>query len=263
LAAEESSLATEETADKVCTMTVASGVNANCSYAASSDSKITGGVKGQNILVNNDPWNAKGSNYEQTVTATSPSKWQAIASVTDPGLAVHSYPDTDVFMSGTIDSHTSIKTSWNVTIPTSPKEATGWAAYDLWFNNYKEEVMIRVEVTQAGISCSAPVATATFNNEVWHLCTYGNGEKAWSPGVSDKSTMGKSSGSLDIMPFLTWLEAHDYISKNSTWTVGEFGFEICNTDGKKQTFAVNNYSWHVENADDAETSGSATDTDHP
>jgi len=39
------------------------------------------------------------------------------------------------------------------------------------------------------------------------------------------------------------MEQYGYLPKGSTWYAESFGFEICNTSGTTQTFAVNDFTW--------------------
>jgi hypothetical protein len=39
------------------------------------------------------------------------------------------------------------------------------------------------------------------------------------------------------------MEQNGYLPKNSTWTAGSFGFEVCDTGGATETFKVNAFSW--------------------
>ena len=125
------------------------------------------------------------SSYQQTLYATAPNDWYVTANANTNFGGVETYPNTGFDMTGTVDSDSSITSSWSVTIPTNETTA-GWAAYDLWFNNWNDEVMIQTDLTvpsNGDYDCNA-VATATFSGMPWHLCVFGS-ERVWKPGTSD------------------------------------------------------------------------------
>ena len=38
---------------------------------------------------------------------------------------------------------------------------------------------------------------------------------------------------------------HGYLSADSTWTAGSYGFEVCDTGGTDAKLWVNGFSWHA------------------
>ncbi len=114
------------------------------------------------------------------------------------------------------------------------------AAYDVWLNNWANEVMIQHDIVNRG---SCPVrATASFGGsggvpvQKWNLCKY-NTELIWQLAGS-----GEQSGKVDILSMLTWLENHGYLPGSSTLTSIGYGFELCSTGGANETFQVTSYS---------------------
>jgi hypothetical protein len=191
---------------------------------------------GQNI------WSGD-SSYKQTLYATSPSSWYVTADANTNFGGVLTYPNTGFSMSGAVDSYSSLTSSYSTTIPDNAQTA-GWAAYDLWFNNWNDEVMIQTDLTvpsNGDYDCTANT-TATFGGEPWHLCVFGS-ERVWKPGTDDQHLRNSTSGTIDIQSFLTWMEQNGYLPAGSTWTAGSYGFEICDTGGAKETFQVNGFSW--------------------
>jgi len=209
---------------------------------------------------NNEPWvdqnvwGAGGTNYTQTLYANSPGDWYVIGNVSNNTTgAVLTYPNTGFDMpdgsnpgdhDGHVDSYNSITSSWNVTMPTDSNTTTGWAAYDLWFNNWNDEVMIQTDLlvpSNGDYDCTA-AATATFNGMAWHLCVFGS-ERVWKPGTDDNHLINQASGTVNVLAMLEWMEQNGYLPTNSIWTGGSFGFEICNTSGTNAKFEVNSFSW--------------------
>lgn len=192
--------------------------------------------------VDQNVWGAAGTNYAQTLHANSPGSWYITASVSNNSSgAVLTYPNTGFSMTGAVDGFSAITSSFSTTIPHN-SQTTGWAAYDLWLNNWNAEVMIQTDITaNSNYDCRA-VTTATFGGEPWHLCVFGS-ERVWKPGTDDDHLRGQSSGTADIKAFLVWMEQNGYLPARSTWTAGSYGFEVCNTSGGKAEFQVNGFSW--------------------
>lgn len=187
----------------------------------------------------------------QKLTALSPANWNVVAEVPashDSDGGIVSFPDTGFWMgnnTGTtkVDSSASVTSSWDVTLPADTSLVAGWAAYDLWFNNWADEVMIRTDVTaNSDYDSGAPAATATFNGQVWHMQNFGS-ERVWTPGADDAHKVSIAKGSVDVLAMLKWMEQNGKLPANSVWTAASFGFEIARTNSTQQTFTVNNFTW--------------------
>jgi hypothetical protein len=190
-----------------------------------------------NIWTNN-------TGYSQTLTANAPNDWNIVAHANTHFGGVQAFPNTGFNMTGTVNRDTSVTSSWNVTLPENQTTA-GWATYDLWFNNWRAEVQIHVDQTvpsQGYYDCKA-VAKVTFGGMPWHLCVFGS-ERVWKMGTDDNHPVNEASGSVSILPILKWMETNGYLPAGSTWTASSFGFEVCDTGGFPETFAVNNFSWN-------------------
>lgn len=184
--------------------------------------------------------------YHQTIDANGAANWQAVVNTTGNGGAILAYPNTWVRNAPwnvPVDSIASVQSSWSTTFPHNAT-TVGWSAYDLWFNNWGDEVMIQTDISAGPAYNCTPVASATFGGSPWHLCVFGS-ERVWKHGTDDAHLINEASGSIDIAPFLTWMEAHGYLPAGSTWTAGSFGFEVANTGGADATFAVHGFNWHA------------------
>ena len=189
--------------------------------------------------VGQDVWNPI-PGWHQTLYATEPGNWYVTANMPAGNTAVVSFPNTgqpynEVPLSGFSSIYSSFSENMHATGGTS-----AWAAYDLWFNHWGNEVMIQHDFANNG-PCPAQ-ATATFGGsggvpvQNWNLCKYGS-ELIW------KLTGGNEhSGTVDLLSMLTWLENHGYLPHNSTVTDFSYGFEICSTGGRPETFTVNRFS---------------------
>jgi hypothetical protein len=212
-----------------------------CTYT--SDTDITG-TSPRTITVDENEWSGSPA-YKATLTANSPGSWNVSATVKSQQGAILAFPNTGFYMSGAVDSISSLPTSWAASLPASDKLAVGWSAYDLWFNNWADEVMIQVNIqvpADGSYDCTS-MASATFAGQPWHLCVFGS-ERVWKPGTDDRHLINAASGTLDVQPMLTWMEAHSYLPSGSSWTAGSFGFEIASTGGIAAHFAVSAFTWH-------------------
>jgi hypothetical protein len=154
--------------------------------------------------------------------------------------AVISFPDVgEEYNSNALASFSSIYSSF-VENMHARKGTSAEAAYDIWLNNWGNEVMIQNNIVNRG-SCSTR-AVVSFGGsggvpvQKWNLCTYGS-EIIWQlPG------RGEQSGSVDVLAMLKWLMSHRYLPSKSNLTDISYGFEICSTDGHAENFAVSKFS---------------------
>jgi hypothetical protein len=213
--------------------------NARCSF--SSFPGITGASS--TPWVDQNIW-AGSSTYKQTLHATNPGNWYVVANANTHFGGVLTYPNTGFDMTGPVDSYSSVTSSFNASIPTNAQTA-GWAAYDLWFNNWADEVMIQTDITaNSDYDCTAKTS-ATIDGAPWHLCVFGS-ERVWKPGTDDQHMRNTTSGTINIQAFLTWMEQNGDLPAASTWTAGSYGFEICDTGGANETFQLNSFSWSAQ-----------------
>lgn len=211
-------------------------VDARCNYTAYPP------IVGANSdpYVDQNIWSHDAS-YKQTLYASNPGNWYVVANANTHFGGVLTYPNTGFFMTGAVDSYSSLTSSYSTTIPDNARTA-GWAAYDLWFNDWQAEVMIQTDiVANSYYDCTAKT-TATIAGQPWHLCVFG-AERVWKPGTDDQHLLNRTSGTINIQAFLTWMEQHGYLPAGSTWTAGSYGFEICDTGGTNEIFRVNAFSW--------------------
>jgi len=208
--------------------------------------------------VDNHVWSPPQGRWSQVLHAVGPNRWSVTANFpTD--TSVHSYPNTDQiqdWIDGTnrpaaLSTWKTMTSSWSVNMSTRP-ETVAEAAYDLWFDDWNQEVMIQVAFTGDKLRPRCDVNgdvinTVTFGGTGgvpalrWNLCVF-DSEMIWQPATGTNY----SSGRVDVMSMLTWLENHGdgkYLPANPTMTAVSFGFEICSTGSRNQTFQVNNFSF--------------------
>jgi hypothetical protein len=208
--------------------------------AITADGQNPGPTVGQNVWSPIPGWS-------QTLIATNPGNWYAVANIPAGNTSVVSFPNTGqdiAWVNGTpppLSGYTSIYSSFSENMNgTSRTDAE--AAYDIWLNNWKNEVMIQHDFSALRTRCDTLEATATFGGsggvpvQRWNLCQFGS-ELIWQ--LAGRS---EHSGKVNILAMLTWLVGHRYLPQRSGLTALSYGFEICSTGGRPETFRVNGFS---------------------
>ena len=230
----------EDAGGPVCVTSAAKGSCGPYLYAP-----ITGS-DGSNTTVGQDVWNPI-SGWSQTLYASNPGSWYVTANMPAGNTAVVSFPNTgESYNSNPLTGFSSISSSFSETMnPTAGTSAE--AAFDIWLNNWKNEVMIQHDMVKRGGPCGPVLATATFGGQSgvpvqsWNLCQYGS-ELIWQvPGKGD--VYGEQSGSVDILAMLNWLVNNGgYLPHGSSLTAIGYGFEICSTGGADENFQIKAFS---------------------
>jgi len=199
---------------------------------------------GYNTYVLQDVWNPI-DGWQQTLYSTDPGDWYVIANMPAGNLAVVSYPDTQQLYGVRLDRLHYVYSSFaeNSDTSTNTVDDTG---YDIWLNNYADEVMIQHEVAGHGQCDGAPplAGPVAFGGthrvpvKSWVLCQYGS-ELFWQlHSPKGAWTFGIDHGRVDILAMLTWLEDHKYLKANSRLEQIDYGFELSSTNGLNETFTV-------------------------
>jgi hypothetical protein len=209
----------------------------------------------QGIEIDQNVWNAGGCpGFTQTLNANSPQNFQIVANYPKSSSgAICAYPNVWPHdAQGAIDSYSQTTSTFNETFPHNA-QTQAHAMYDLWFDNWTYEVMVQYDFSNdspcegswpeiaTGISFGGSNGVPV---QQWHLCE-GNGGKSliWKLGAADGAQeQSESTGSVDILAMLKYLEAHSYLPAGSTWTALSMGWEIASTGGTNETFAGSGFS---------------------
>jgi hypothetical protein len=195
---------------------------------------------GQDTFVGQDVWNAI-PGWSQTLHVSSPGDWYAVADMPAGNTAVVSFPNVgeEYYYTNSLAGFSSIYSSFDESMhPTNGTSAE--AAYDIWLNDWGNEVMIQHDIVNRG-NCPI-VATASFGGsggvpvQGWNFCKYGS-ELIWQ--LAGK---GEQSGTVNILAMLDWLVSHGYLPHKSGLTDISYGFEICSTAGRPETFTVSRFT---------------------
>jgi hypothetical protein len=204
----------------------------------------------QGVEIDQNVWNANGCpGWTQTLSASSTQNFAFTANYPKSSSgAICSYPNEWPHdAQGPIDAYSQTTSTFSESFPHNA-QTQAHAMYDLWFDNWAYEVMVQYDFSNdAPCEGSWPEVktNVTFGGsngvpaQSWHLCE-GNGGKSliWKLGAADGSQeQSESSGSVDLLPMLKYLESNGYLPAGSTWTALSMGWEIASTGGQNETFA--------------------------
>jgi hypothetical protein len=204
----------------------------------------------QGVEIDQNVWNANGCpGWTQTLSANSTQNFAFTANYPKSSSgAICSYPNEWPHdAQGPIDAYSQTTSTFSESFPHNA-QTQAHAMYDLWFDNWAYEVMVQYDFSNdAPCEGSWPEVktNVTFGGsngvptQSWHLCE-GNGGKSliWKLGAADGSQeQSESSGSVDLLPMLKYLESNGYLPAGSTWTALSMGWEIASTGGQPETFA--------------------------
>jgi hypothetical protein len=190
--------------------------------------------------VNNDAWS--GTHGPQTLDVCNQASWYAVSNQPDVGGQVETYADTEYDVGGRNASSTtpiSALSSITSTFSEAFPPAGAWdAAYDLWLNNWKTEIMIWNQWAGAQSYWPAQATTAlTLDGVPYHF--YNNGGELMF--FRDAQT---ASGSVDILGAFQWLVSQGLVKSSDVPTQLEYGVEVCSTSGA-ETFPLTGLSFNV------------------
>jgi len=201
------------------------------------------GSNGYNTQVIQDVWNAI-AGASQRLTVYNPGDWSVSADMPAKNTAVVSYPDVQEIYTTTgnrpdpLSSFRSITSSFAENGPGSGGGDDYEAAYDIWAgtgtNSGAQEIMIWVD-NHGQTPAGSKVGTADIGGASYTV---------WSAGrnpVSLVLSSNETSGTIDILAALEWLESHGYMPAGSGVNQIDFGWEICSTGGSAKTFSMTRY----------------------
>jgi hypothetical protein len=202
--------------------------------------------------IGNNVWNPV-HGWQQTLPATNPGNWQVTANMPAGNTAVASYPSVGANYGQSNNVSTPLSSfsmigSWFTENMHAMARTRAWGAYDIWLgqgasSNWTYEVMIQHDF--AGNGACTSLATAAFPGpggvlQDWHLCKYGS-VLIWKLGANEKNKVSERTGVVNILAMLLWLEHHGYLPANAGLRAVGYGWEICSTGGRPETFTVSSY----------------------
>jgi Glycosyl hydrolase family 12 len=119
---------------------------------------------------------------------------------------------------------------------TSPHVGDYEVAYDCWFNNQANEVMVWVDnynQVPAGKKVVAGVTVGGHSWDVWWVQSSGY--------LAFNVTSTLASGTVDLLALFKYAVTNAWLPANSTVGQLAFGIEVCSTGGNAATFTIDNY----------------------
>lgn len=180
----------------------------------------------------NDVWGSGAG--PQAIWANSFSNWGVWANHPNTG-GIKSYPNVTKYVGTPINSLRSATSSYTVTVPTSGAFET---AYDIWDTNKANEIMLWLNQTGPIGPIGSYVTTVSLGNYSWNVYKGSNGS---NNVYSFLNTGYSTSGTVDILGVLRWLENTQHWIGNVTLGDVQFGWEITSSAGG-MNFQTNSYS---------------------
>lgn len=181
----------------------------------------------------NDEW---GSGHNtQTLWVKSATNWGVFS--TQPSTSgVKSYANISKTVGTALNSLSSATSSFNESNPSSGD----WeSAYDIWLNGSGIEVMAWTDVSGNVGPLGSSVGTVTLDGNTWTLFAGNNGS---NPTYSFVRSGNETSGTVNILDLLKYLENTKGYFSNPTLSTIQYGWEISGTGNVQQDFTINNYS---------------------
>jgi len=179
----------------------------------------------------------------QTIQANTPGNWQVTSNQAAGHTSVLTYPDVQQLF--THPNNTDPPLASFHAIFSHFSEAMHAhagtdveAAYDIWLSNTKgpNEVMIWVDNHGRGNGGATRIGHATIFRQPFTVYRYGTGEIIFSLDHNEQT------GTVHILASLYWLIHHRIVSARARIGQVDFGWEICSTGGRAETFTVGAYS---------------------
>jgi hypothetical protein len=186
------------------------------------------------FIVYNNEWNTSVAG-PQTIWANSYRDW-GVQSKQASTTAVKTYPCVQKdYPNVRLSSVTRLRSTFTQSMP-SASSLDAEAAYDLWLNSYKLEVMVWVDTRRQRPSGSV-IARIRLDRQRFSVWRSGSSYYAFVlTGRQEKR------GTVDLLAALRWLQGHHHLRGSDTLTQVNFGWEIASTDGRPMDFTVTGYS---------------------
>ncbi|MFC9425544.1 hypothetical protein [Streptomyces sp. NPDC056987] len=170
----------------------------------------------------------------QTIWANSSSNWGVWANHPNTG-GIKSYPNAKKVIGKPLNSLSSLRSSYNVTVPSSGAYNT---SYDIWDSNYDYEIMLWVNYRGAVGPLGTSQGSVTLGGHSWNVYKGSNGS---NEVFSFLRTSNSTSGTVDVLPILKWIKDTKGWWGNVTVGDVQFGYEITSSSGGLD-FVTNSFS---------------------
>jgi Glycosyl hydrolase family 12 len=187
------------------------------------------------FVVSNNEWNQSEAG-PQTIWANSYRSWGVVTRQGDT-TSVKTYPCVKKYFDSTpLSSLTELTSTFTEAMPPAKAGYDAEAAYDLWLDHYKIEVMVWVD-NHGQKPAGDVVAAATLGGRRYEL--YQGGPHMFSFVLAGRQ---ETTGQADLLGVLRWLVSHQRLSRTDTVTEVDFGWEVASTDADPMGFTMSSYS---------------------
>jgi hypothetical protein len=200
---------------------------------------------GYNTYVGNNKWGCGSPDQcgRQTVYANTPGHWQVASNQATGNTAVLTYPDVQQVFTHTngndppISSYRALYSRFAEAMHSNAR-TDAEAAYDIWLSNTNgpNEIMVWVDNHGRGNGGATRIGRATISKQRFTVYEYGTGEIIFSLNHNEHS------GTVHILAILGWLQRKRYVAARAAIGQVDFGWEICSTGHRTETFTVSAYT---------------------
>lgn len=202
-------------------------------YAATWSSSAQWGTwSNSGYTLYNDIWGSGAG--PQTIWANSYSNWGVWADHPNTG-GIKSYPNATRYVGQRLSALHSVKSSFNVSVPSSGAYET---TYDIWDTNNAYETMLWMNKTGPVGPLGSSQGTVTVGGSTWTVYKGSNGANAVFSFVRTSNT---SSSTVDVLAVMNWIRNTKHWLGDITLGNVQFGYEITSSAGG-QNFNTNSFS---------------------
>jgi hypothetical protein len=180
--------------------------------------------------LNNNVWGSGPG--PQTIWANSYSNWGVWSDQPNTG-GVKSYPEVVKNIDAPVGSLPWITSGFSDTLPSSGNFES---AYDIWADNYADEIMLWTD-THNVAPLGSYQTTVNIGGSLWNVYRGSNGFNAVFSFVRNGN---ETSGTVDIKAVFDWLSSAGWLS-GAYLNAIDFGWEITSTNNTGENFMVNSY----------------------
>ncbi|MEV6796212.1 hypothetical protein AB0M87_30375 [Streptomyces sp. NPDC051320] len=217
----------------IASATAAIGLTAAPAYAATWASSAQYGTwSNGGYTLYNDVWG--GGAGPQTIWANSYSNWGVWANHPNTG-GIKSYPNATRYVGKKLSALRSVKSSFNVSVPSSGAYET---TYDIWDTNHAYEIMLWMNKTGAVGPLGTSQGNVSVGGSTWTVYKGSNGSNAVFSFVRTSNT---NSSTVDVLAVMNWLKNSKHWLGDVTLAEVQFGYEITSSSGGLN-FNTNSFS---------------------
>jgi hypothetical protein len=186
-------------------------------------------------FVYNNAWNTTQAG-PQTVWADSYHRWGVVSKQPDT-TSVKTYPSVQLdYPNPPLSGISKLSSSFDESMPPSGANYDAEAAYDIWLNNYKTEVMVWVD-NHRQKPAGGIVAQTVVDGQPFGI--YQGSSHMYSLVLTSAH---ETKGTMNLLAALYTLVNRGYISSSDTLKQVDFGWEVASTDDFPMGFEMHSYS---------------------